>query len=54
MQRGGVKTHGSGKQVREEADYLAQERTLRLHPTKLLEEGKRDDLRVGEFLEGRE
>jgi hypothetical protein len=40
MQRGGVKTHGFGEQMREEAGDLAQERTLGLHATKLLEEGE--------------
>src|SRR5918994_582184 len=52
MQRGGVKTHSSGEQVPEEALNLAQERTLRLHASKLLEEGEAYDLRVRELLEG--
>src|ERR671938_1459687 len=51
MERGGVKTHGSGEQVREEAGNLTQERTLGLHASKLLEESEGDDLRIRELLE---
>jgi hypothetical protein len=51
MQRGGMKTHRSGEQVTEETPNLAQERTLGLNTSKLLEEGKRYDLRVRELLE---
>jgi hypothetical protein len=49
MQRGGVKTHGSGEQVTEEALNLAQERTLGLDSSKLLEEREGHDLRVREL-----
>ena len=38
--------------MREEASDLAQEGTFRFHPSKLLQEGEGDDLRVGETLEG--
>jgi len=52
MQRGGMKTYGSGEQVREDAPNLAQERTFGFNTSKLLEEGKGNGLRVGELLEG--
>jgi hypothetical protein len=38
--------------VREESLAITQERTLRLHAPKLLEEGQSDDLRIGEVFEG--
>jgi hypothetical protein len=50
--RGGMKTDSSGEQVTEEAPNLAQERTLGLHASKLLEERKGHDLRVRELFEG--
>ncbi len=40
------------EQMREEPADLAQEATLGLHPSKLLEGGEGDDLRVREFFEG--
>jgi len=46
------KTHDPRKEVREEASGLAQEGALALHAAKLLQEGERNDLRVGELLEG--
>ena len=52
MQRGGLKTHGSGEQVPEEQGNLAQERTLTLHASKLLEESEGYNLPVQELLEG--
>ena len=52
MQRGGLKTHGSREQVSEEQGNLAQERTLTLHASKLLEESEGYNLRVQELLEG--
>ena len=47
-----MKTYGSGKQMREEPANLAQERTLGLYPSELLEEGEGQDLRIREFFEG--
>ena len=52
MERGGVKTGGSGEQVREKAGDLAQEGTLGFNTSKLLEEREGYDLRVRELLEG--
>ncbi len=52
MERGGVKTDGSGEQVREKAGDLAQEGTLGFNTSKLLEEREGYDLRVSELLEG--
>src|SRR5215211_6798305 len=52
VQRGGMEAYNPRKQVREEPLGLAQEGTLGLNTPKLLEDGKRYDLRIGEFLEG--
>ena len=51
MQRGGLKTHGSREQVPEEQGNLAQERTLTLYASELLEESEGYNLRVQELLE---
>ena len=44
MEGGGVKTHHSGEQVREEAGNFAQERALALDTPQLLKEGEGYDL----------
>jgi hypothetical protein len=51
VKRGGVEPNQAGEQVREEPRRLLQERPLTLDAAQLLEEGKRQHLRVGEPLE---
>jgi hypothetical protein len=51
MQRGRVKPHHPGEQVREESLGIAQERALALNTSELLQERERDDLRVREPFE---
>jgi hypothetical protein len=46
------KPHHPGEQMREEPLGVTQERALALHATQLLQERKRDELRVREPLEG--
>jgi hypothetical protein len=50
----GGQPHHHGEQLREEPSFagIAQERALALHPSKLLEERERDDLRIRQPLEG--
>ncbi len=48
----GASPRSPGNRCEEEPLEVPQEGAFALHPTKLLEEGKRDDLRVGEPLEG--
>jgi hypothetical protein len=52
VQRGRGEPDDPGEQVREQPLGVPQEGAFALNPTKLLEEGKRDDLRVGEPLYG--
>jgi hypothetical protein len=51
VQRGRMKPHHPGEQLREEPLGIAQERALALHATELLQERKRDYLRVREPFE---
>src|SRR5215213_10403557 len=52
MERRGMQPHHTGEQIREEPLGISQERALALGASRLLEERKRDDLRVRESLEG--
>jgi hypothetical protein len=52
MERGRVKPYYSRKQVREEPLGIPQEGAFALHASQLLEERKRDDLRVRKALYG--
>jgi hypothetical protein len=47
-----MKPHHPGEQMREEPLGVTQERALALHATQLLQERKRDELRVREPFEG--
>src|SRR5215213_228659 len=51
VQRGRIKPHHAGEQVRKEPLGVPQEGALALHPPQLLEERECDDLRVGKPLE---
>jgi hypothetical protein len=52
LQRGRMKPHHPGEQMREEPLGIAQERALALHASQLLEKGEGDDFRVREALYG--
>ena len=51
MKRRRVKSYHPWEQMREKPLGISQEGALRLHATKLLQEGESDDLRVRELLE---
>lgn len=51
MERGRVKPHDPGEQVREKSLGVSQEGALGLHAPQLLQESEGDDLRVREPLE---